>query len=94
MPMTNSGMNANWVAALFAVSGPATVVVRQQMARDRLARALKAISQQCRLMRHWPLREQHQRLCLMLKGLYGYFGILWLSVLLSLPVPLIVHRYS
>lgn len=50
-------------------------VVRQQTAKDRFARALKAINQQCRLMRHWPLREQHRRLCQMLKGHYGYFGI-------------------
>lgn len=115
---------------LWVRSKAGRLVVRQQMARDRLARALKAISQQCRLMRHWPLRAQHQRLGLMLKGLYGYFGIpgnsvrlseLWhqtkrvwrrwlsrrsndgslcwvrfqrLSVLLPLPVPRIVHRYS
>jgi RNA-directed DNA polymerase len=50
-------------------------VVGQQRAKDRFARALKAINQQCRLMRHWPLREQHRRLCQMLTGHYGYFGI-------------------
>jgi RNA-directed DNA polymerase len=50
-------------------------VVRQQMAKDRLARALRGISQLCRRMQHWPLREQHQRLCLTLRGLYGYYGI-------------------
>jgi hypothetical protein len=26
-------------------------------------------------MRTWPLRDRHQRLCRMLKGHYGYFGI-------------------
>ena len=26
-------------------------------------------------MRHWPLDTQHERLCAMLKGHYGYFGI-------------------
>ena len=50
-------------------------VVRQQTAKDRFARALKAINEQCRLMRHWLLREQHKRLCQMLKGHYAYFGI-------------------
>jgi RNA-directed DNA polymerase len=33
------------------------------------------IDQQCRAMRHWLLREQHQRLCRMLKGHYAYYGI-------------------
>lgn len=51
------------------------MVVRQLTAKDRIARTLKAINQRCRLMRHQPLREQHQRLCRMLKGHFGYFGI-------------------
>ena len=50
-------------------------VVRQFTAKDRLARSLKAINQQCRKMRHWPLEVQHPRLCQMLSGHYGYFGI-------------------
>lgn len=50
-------------------------MVRQQMAKDRFARALRGISLQCRRMQQWPLREQHRRLCLQLRGLYGYFGI-------------------
>jgi len=50
-------------------------VVRQQMAKDRFARALRGIYEQCRRMQQWPLREQHRRLCLILRGLYGYFGI-------------------
>jgi RNA-directed DNA polymerase len=49
--------------------------VRQLTAKDRLARALKALSAQCRHMRHWMLREQHARLCQMLRGYYAYFGI-------------------
>jgi group II intron reverse transcriptase/maturase len=49
--------------------------VRQLTAKDRLARALKALSDQCRQMRHWMLREQHARLCQMLRGYYAYFGI-------------------
>lgn len=50
-------------------------VVRQLTATDRVARTLKAINQKCRAMRTWPLREQHQRLCRMLKGHFAYFGI-------------------
>ena len=50
-------------------------VVRQVTAKDRIARTLKAIHQQCRFMRHWLLREQHRRLCQMLRGHYAYFGI-------------------
>jgi group II intron reverse transcriptase/maturase len=50
-------------------------VVRQLTAKDRFARALHAIDQQCREMRHWLVREQHQRLSQMLKGHYAYFGI-------------------
>jgi len=50
-------------------------VVRQYTAKERLARSLKAFDQQCRRMMHWPLKDQHQRLCRMLQGHYGYFGI-------------------
>jgi RNA-directed DNA polymerase len=50
-------------------------VVKQFTAKDRLARSLKAFNQQCRLMRHWPLELQRERLCQMLNGHYGYFGI-------------------
>jgi RNA-directed DNA polymerase len=47
----------------------------QRTAKDRLARTLKAINEQCRLMRPWPLAEQHRRLCRMLTGHFAYFGI-------------------
>jgi RNA-directed DNA polymerase len=50
-------------------------VVRRQTAKARLARAIKTIDQQCRVMRHLPLRKQHKRLCQMLRGHYAYFGI-------------------
>lgn len=50
-------------------------VVRQLTAKDRLARAKQAINQQCRAMRHWSVRDQHQKLCRMLKGHFAYFGI-------------------
>lgn len=50
-------------------------VVRQLTAKDRLSRAKKAINQQCRKMRHWSVRDQHRKLCNMLKGHFAYFGI-------------------
>jgi len=46
----------------------------QRTAKDRLARTLKALNEQCRLMRPWPLAEQHRRLCQILKGHFAYFG--------------------
>ena len=49
--------------------------MRQMTAKDRMARAKKAINQQCRAMRHWSVRDQHQKLCRMLKGHFAYFGI-------------------
>jgi group II intron reverse transcriptase/maturase len=50
-------------------------VVRQLTAKDRFARTLAAIDDQCRSMRHETLREQHRRLCRKLKGHMAYFGI-------------------
>lgn len=49
--------------------------LQQRTAKDRFARTLKAIGEQCRRMRHWLLHEQHQRLCRMLRGHFAYFGI-------------------
>jgi group II intron reverse transcriptase/maturase len=49
--------------------------VRQYTAKDRLARSLKAVNEWCRRMRHWPLRDQQQRLSRMLHGHYAYYGI-------------------
>jgi len=60
---------------LWGTSRKGKPAVRQLTAKDRLARTLKAINRQCRAMRHWPVREQHQRLCRMLKGHFAYFGI-------------------
>ena len=47
----------------------------QRTAKDRLARTLKAINQQCRLMRCWSLADQQRRLSRMLEGHFAYFGI-------------------
>jgi RNA-directed DNA polymerase len=43
--------------------------------RSSSARSCALSALVCATARAWPLREQHQRLCLMLKGLYAYFGI-------------------
>jgi RNA-directed DNA polymerase len=48
-------------------------VVWQHTAKDRIARALKAINEKCRRMRHEPLSEQHRQLSHMLKGHIAYF---------------------
>jgi RNA-directed DNA polymerase len=50
-------------------------VVRQYTAKSRLSRALRAINETCRAMRHESLLEQHQRLSRMLRGHYAYFGV-------------------
>jgi len=50
-------------------------IVQRRTAKARFARAINAIDQQCRSMRHWLLREQHKRLGQMLQGHYAYFGI-------------------
>jgi RNA-directed DNA polymerase len=47
----------------------------QRTAKARLARTLKAINEQCRRMRSWPLAEQQRRLRQMLEGHFAYFGI-------------------
>lgn len=47
----------------------------QRTAKDRLARTLRAINQQCRFMRSWPLADQQRRLSRMLEGHFAYFGI-------------------
>jgi group II intron reverse transcriptase/maturase len=50
-------------------------VVRQQTAKDRVARALRAINEKCRRMRTEPLAAQHRQLSQQLKGHFAYFGI-------------------
>src|ERR1700730_4463506 len=60
---------------VWVTSEKGRAMVRQLTAKDRVARTLKAIRRVCRSMRTRPLRDQHQRLCRMLKGHYAYFGI-------------------
>jgi len=52
-----------------------TNVVRQVTAKDRYARALKAVTDYCRQNRHRSVVEQHARLSAMMRGHYAYYGI-------------------
>lgn len=50
-------------------------VVRQVTAKDRYARALKAVADYCRKNRHRSMAEQNARLSAMMRGHYAYYGI-------------------
>jgi RNA-directed DNA polymerase len=60
---------------VWGLSRKGSRVVRQFTAKERFARSLKAATHQCKKMMHWPLADQYARLCRMLQGHYGYFGI-------------------
>src|SRR5262249_15404919 len=51
-------------------------VVKRKTAKNRFNRALQAISEWCRVHRHIPVVEQHQKLSEKLRGHYGYYGII------------------
>lgn len=50
-------------------------VVQRKTSSSRFSRALKRISEWCRVNRHRSVAEQHQMLSLKVRGHYGYFGI-------------------
>jgi RNA-directed DNA polymerase len=50
-------------------------VVRQKTAKDRLCRAIRRMSQWCRVHLHDPVREQWQGLCAKLRGHDAYYGV-------------------
>jgi RNA-directed DNA polymerase len=50
-------------------------VVRQTTAKGRLARALTAINDWCRINRHRPILDQHTVLSAKLRGHYAYYAI-------------------
>jgi group II intron reverse transcriptase/maturase len=52
-----------------------TWVVRRKTAPDRFHRAIKKITQWCRIHRHLPIAEQHRALSQKLRGHYAYYGI-------------------
>jgi RNA-directed DNA polymerase len=51
-------------------------VVKRKTAKNRLRRALAALSEWCRKHLHLSIREQHQKLTEKLHGHYGYYGII------------------
>jgi RNA-directed DNA polymerase len=51
-------------------------ILRQQTAKDRLRRAMRAISTWCRRWRHLPMKQQHRALVRKLHGHYAYFGVI------------------
>jgi RNA-directed DNA polymerase len=59
-------------------------VIRRSTARDRFCRALKNVTQWCKVNRHREVRLQHEILSRKLRGHYGYFGITGNSVRLKM----------
>jgi RNA-directed DNA polymerase len=83
-PERQGGTPADRAAAAFdflgfthswAKSARGRNVVRQRTAKSRLARALVAINDWCRINRHRPVPDQHERLSAKLVGYYAYYGI-------------------
>jgi RNA-directed DNA polymerase len=50
-------------------------VIKRKTEKSRFARALKKITEWCRLNRHHPIKEQHKTLNRKLQGHYAYYGI-------------------
>jgi group II intron reverse transcriptase/maturase len=50
-------------------------VIKRKTARNRQRRAQKALWEWCRRNRHLPIPEQHQQLCLKLKGHFLYYYV-------------------
>lgn len=59
----------------WALSQRRNWVVKRKTAKDRFARAVRAISQWCRAARHLPTQDQHRTLSAKLRGHCAYFGI-------------------
>ena len=51
-------------------------IVIRKTARDRFGRAIRRVTEWCRRNRHSPVRKQWERLKQMLRGHFGYFGII------------------
>ncbi len=58
-------------------------IVKRKTASDRYTRAIRTISQWCRLNRHRPIVEQYETICQRLRGHYAYYGITGNSYLLN-----------
>ena len=50
-------------------------VVKRKTARNRLRRAILAVTEWCRRNLHEPVAEQHRKLCQKLRGHFAYYGI-------------------
>ncbi|WNG32028.1 group II intron reverse transcriptase/maturase [Cystobacter fuscus] len=50
-------------------------LVKRRTAASRMSRALRRVTEWCRLNRHLPLEEQHRTLTQKMRGHYGYYGI-------------------
>ncbi len=59
----------------WACSRKGTWILKRKTAASRFTRAVKTITQWCRLHRHDPIDEQHATLCQKLRGHYAYYGI-------------------
>jgi len=55
-------------------------VVKRKTSRERMKRAIKAISLWCCHHRHWRVKEQHRYLSQVLVGHYWYYGVTGNSV--------------
>jgi RNA-directed DNA polymerase len=60
-----------------------TWVLKRQTAASRFTRALRTITQWCRLHRHEPVALQHHTLSQKLRGHFAYYGITGNYVMLS-----------
>jgi group II intron reverse transcriptase/maturase len=60
----------------WALSRKGKRVVKQRTARDRFNRALKRVTEWCKLYRHDPVKRQWQVLTQKLRGHFGYYGII------------------
>lgn len=49
-------------------------VIKKKTAKERLTRALKRVTEFCRLYRHKPLKWQHKKLVMKLRGHCEYYG--------------------
>jgi RNA-directed DNA polymerase len=66
-------------------------VIKRRTAKDRFSRFGKALSQWLRVIRHEPIRVQHEALCAKLRGHFQYYGITGNSGSLSRAL-LLAHR--
>lgn len=64
------GLTHYWVT-----SRKGRCVVRQRTSKQRFSRSITRVKEVCKAMQHWTLKDQHKRLCAILRGHYNYFGI-------------------